>query len=116
MATLKEVARLANVSLGTVSNVLNGKTHNEELIDRVEKAMKQLSYRPDATARSLKSTRTNMVGVILPDMTQKFNGDFLMELERLLRERGYGLSGVLSRDRKIENCGRQSGEGISGHV
>lgn len=101
MATLKEVARLANVSLGTVSNVLNGKTHNEELIDRVEKAMKQLSYRPDATARSLKSTRTNMVGVILPDMTQKFNGDFLMELERLLRERGYGLSVKFSRNNRL---------------
>ena len=83
MATLKEVAGLAGVSLGTVSNVLNGKTQNEELISRVEKAMKQLAYRPDATARSLKSTRTNTVGVILPDIMHKFNGDFMMELERL---------------------------------
>lgn len=101
MATLKEVASLAGVSLGTVSNVLNGKTQNEELISRVEKAMKQLAYRPDATARSLKSTRTNMVGVILPDITQKFNGDFLMELERLLREKGYGLSVKFSRNNRL---------------
>ena len=36
MATIKEVAKLAGVSIGTVSNVLNGKTSNAELIDRVE--------------------------------------------------------------------------------
>ena len=47
MATIKEVAKLAGVSIGTVSNVLNGKTSNAELIDRVESAMSQLSYRPD---------------------------------------------------------------------
>ena len=101
MATLKEVAGLAGVSLGTVSNVLNGKTQNEELISRVEKAMKQLAYRPDATARSLKSTRTNTVGVILPDIMQKFNGDFMMELERLLRERGYSVSVKFSRNNRL---------------
>ena len=51
MATIKEVAKLAGVSIGTVSNVLNGKTSNAELIDRVESAMSQLSYRPDANGR-----------------------------------------------------------------
>lgn len=59
MATIKEVAKLAGVSIGTVSNVLNGKTSNAELIDRVESAMSQLSYRPDANARSLKTQRAN---------------------------------------------------------
>ena len=54
MATIKEVAKLAGVSVGTVSNVLNGKTSNDELIERVENAINQLSYRPDANARSLK--------------------------------------------------------------
>ena len=39
MATIKDVAKLAGVSLGTVSNVLNGKTNNELLIRRVEQAM-----------------------------------------------------------------------------
>lgn len=57
MATIKDVAKLANVSLGSVSNVINGKTKNEDLIERVEAAMRQLSYRPDATARSLKNTK-----------------------------------------------------------
>ena len=80
MATIKEVAKLANVSLGTVSNVLNGKTQNEELIQRVEAAMEQLSYRPDANARSLKNTRSGVIGVILPDVLQRDLADFLLEL------------------------------------
>ena len=67
MATIKDVAKLAGVSLGTVSNVLNGKTNNELLIRRVEQAMEQLSYLPNSTARSLKSTRTGLIGVIVPD-------------------------------------------------
>lgn len=54
MATIKKVEKLAGVSIGTVSNVLNGKNLNAELIDKVENAMQQLSYQPDANARSLK--------------------------------------------------------------
>ncbi|NLW11850.1 MAG: LacI family transcriptional regulator, partial [Clostridiaceae bacterium] len=53
MSTVKDIAKLAGVSLGTVSNVINGKTNNQELIDKVEQAMQTLSYRPDAKARSL---------------------------------------------------------------
>ena len=45
MATIKEVAKYANVSVGTVSNVLNGKTRNEELIWNVEEAIEKLGYR-----------------------------------------------------------------------
>ena len=53
MAPIKEVAKLAGVSIGTVSNVLNGKTSNAELIDQVESAMSKLSYRPYANKRSM---------------------------------------------------------------
>lgn len=101
MATIKEVAKLANVSLGTVSNVLNGKTQNEELIQRVEAAMEQLSYRPDANARSLKNTRSGVIGVILPDVLQRDLADFLLELERLLREKGYHILVKFSRNNRL---------------
>lgn len=101
MATIKEVARLAGVSLGTVSNVLNGKTQNEELIAKVESAMKQLSYRPDANARSLKNTRTNTIGLVLPDVFQNQYKEFLMELEDCLREQGYSLLTKFSRNNRL---------------
>ena len=45
MATIKDVAKEANVSIGTVSNVINGKTNNEELIRRVENAIEKLDFR-----------------------------------------------------------------------
>ena len=77
MATIKEVAKLAGVSLGTASNVLNGKTQNEELIRRVEKAMEELAYQPDANARSLKNTQSSLIGVILPDALQRDYAEFL---------------------------------------
>lgn len=101
MATIKDVAKLAQVSLGTVSNVLNGKTNNEELIERVEDAMKQLSYRPDATARSLKNTKTHIIGLVLPDNVQKQYQDFLMEMEKSLRALGYSLMVKFSRNNRI---------------
>lgn len=91
MATIKEVAKRAGVSVGTVSNVLNGKTNNEEIIDKVEKAMKELSYRVDATARSMGSTRTKLIGIILPNGLVSEYNFLLNEIEQILAEQGYRL-------------------------
>lgn len=118
MATIKDVAKCAGVSLGTVSNVLNGKTNNEELIRRVEKAMDELSYRPDAVARSLKITQSMLIGVILPDIQHKEYTDFLYEVEHRVKEKGYSVLVKLSRNNKlvekkcIEACLQQSVAGI----
>ena len=91
MATIKDVAKLAGVSLGTVSNVLNGKTNNEELIEKVEKAVRKLSYRPDAMARSLKNTNSSLIGLVLPNAVEPQYHEFMMTLEKHLRSRGYDL-------------------------
>ena len=101
MATIKDVAKLARVSLGTVSNVLNGKTQNTELIERVENAMRELDYYPDATARSLKNTRTYAIGLVIPDMIQQQYGEFVMEFERYLRGKGYNLMIKFSRNNRL---------------
>lgn len=47
MATIKDVAKEANVSIGTVSNVINGKTNNEELIRRVENAIEKIRFQTE---------------------------------------------------------------------
>lgn len=98
MATIKDVAKLARVSLGTVSNVLNGKTNNADLIERVEGAMRTLGYSPDATARSLKNARTYAVGLVIPDIIQQKYSEFVMELEHRLRSQGYSLMVKFSRN------------------
>ncbi len=118
MATIKEVAKLAEVSIGTVSNVLNGKTLNAELIERVENAMRQLSYRPDANARSLKNTKSKLIGVVLPNIIHPDFSRFLTELEISLREKGYGILLKISQNnqllekKSIAQCLEQCVDGI----
>ncbi len=91
MTTIKEVAKLANVSIGTVSNVLNGKTDNEQLISRVEKAMEELAYHPDANARNLKNTKSLLIGVIIPNIIQPEYSEFVKEVEGFLLAEGYSI-------------------------
>lgn len=91
LATIKEVASAAGVSIGTVSNVLNGKTNNEEIIQKVEQAIQDLDYRPNAKARSLKSARTYMVGIILDSLNDTATQQILARLEKLLQSNGYSI-------------------------
>lgn len=76
MATIKDVARQAGVSVGTVSHVINntvsvrGKTR-----DRVLEAIKELDYHPNSVARSLQSRRTNTISLVLP-ATERSLGEY----------------------------------------
>jgi LacI family transcriptional regulator len=73
MATLREVARLARVSNGTVSNVLTGLVPvSRTLRDRVLSAVQKLDYHPNELARSLKIRQTKMIGMIISDITHPF--------------------------------------------
>lgn len=101
MATIKEVAAYAGVSIGTVSNVLNGKTNNVELIERVERAMKELEYRPDANARSLKNTKSNVIAIVLPNIMHPDLQTLLYTVEMELREKGYSLLLKISENNPI---------------
>lgn len=67
MVTIADVARSAGVSISTVSYVLSGKrTISEETKIRVERAVEELEYRPHASARSLASRSTNVIGLQAP--------------------------------------------------
>ena len=93
MATLKDVAKLAGVSLGTVSNVLNGNPAVKlETVNKVEEAMKQLGYRPDVKARSLKTGVTMSIGVIMPNINDQHLSGIYQGIEKVLREKGYTVS------------------------
>lgn len=73
MATIREVARLAGVSSGTVSNYLRNPSRvSSELRRRIEIAIKRLDYQPDEVARSLKSKKTKTLGFIFPDSSNPF--------------------------------------------
>lgn len=73
MANMKEIARLAKVSLGTVSNVLSGSpTVKGPLRDRVMAAVESLSYQPNQLARGLRKDKTNIIGMIISDVSNPF--------------------------------------------
>jgi len=72
-ATIKEVARQAGVSVGTVSNVISGTVGVSQLLkDRVLQAVRELDYHPNHVARSLKIRQTNMLGMVISDITNPF--------------------------------------------
>jgi len=73
MATIKEVARRARVSVGTVSNVLSGAIPvSEKLKQRVVDVVRELDYHPNHVARSLKLRQTKMLGLLVSDITNPF--------------------------------------------
>lgn len=75
-ATIEEVARLAGVSRSTVSRVVNGsESVSPEAVASVKAAIESLNYVPNRAARSLASSRTMAIGVIIPEDTHRFFGD-----------------------------------------
>ncbi|HVO99734.1 MAG TPA: LacI family DNA-binding transcriptional regulator [Bryobacteraceae bacterium] len=87
--TMRDVARLAGVSIATVSAVLTGKKRvSDELRGRIEEAMRALDYHPDQVARSLKSGSTNMVGMVIPDVTNPFFTELMRGAEEEARRAG----------------------------
>jgi LacI family transcriptional regulator len=73
MATIKEVAQKARVSVGTVSNVISGTVPvSNKLKNRVLAVIKQLDYYPDHVARSLKVRHTRTIGLVISDITDPF--------------------------------------------
>jgi DNA-binding LacI/PurR family transcriptional regulator len=84
-ATLRAVAIRAGVSKSVVSRVLQGSPHvSDERRGAVEKAIRDLGYRPNGTARSLTQRRTHAVGVLVNDLRQPWFVDFLEGLNATL--------------------------------
>jgi DNA-binding LacI/PurR family transcriptional regulator len=72
-ATLHDVAHLAGVSIKTVSNVINDYPHIRPATrEKVEAAIAQLGYQPNLTARSLRSGRTGVIGLALPELSLSY--------------------------------------------
>lgn len=91
-AQIEDVARKANVSISTVSRVVNGRAGvNAETRKRVELAIKELSYRPNAFARGLMLRRSEIVGLVLPDLHGEFYSEIIRGANLQARDMGYAL-------------------------
>lgn len=89
MATIKDVARMAGVSMSTVSKYMNGGHVREENVEAIRKAIEVLDYRVNPFARRLKTQRSRSIGILLPDITAPFFGAVVTALDKTLREYGY---------------------------
>jgi LacI family transcriptional regulator len=90
--TMRDVARLAEVSVATVSAVINGTaTVSPRRAESVRKAMEILDYHADQIARSLKTGRTRVVGMVIPDVTNSFYPEVIMGAEEVAGLAGYSV-------------------------
>ena len=90
MASIREVAKLAGVSVATVSRVLNEKGYvSEEARKKVQKAIDELDYRPNAVARSLFKKQSQTIGLMVPDIVNPFFPELARAVEDTLAKLGY---------------------------
>lgn len=91
--TLKDVAAVAGVSIATVSKVLNGKDFDigKKTIEKVKRIAKEMDYRPNSMARSMKTKVSRTIGLIIPDVRNPFFTDLARGAEDSAHERGYSL-------------------------
>ena len=86
MANMKDVAKLAKVSITTVSHVINQTRYvSDELSTRVKQAMEELEYYPNSLASSLRSGKTKIIGLVIPDISNQF----FAEVSRKIEDNGY---------------------------
>jgi LacI family transcriptional regulator len=90
--TISDVARLARVSISTVSRVVNATAPvSEDVEQRVRSAIAMLGYTPHAAARNLAVRKTNTIGLLLPEMSSSFYTPLLRGIEAVVRRTDYDL-------------------------
>lgn len=91
--TMKDIARLCNVSIATVSKVINNKDDDlsEKTIEAVKKVIKEQNYSPNSVARSMVTKKTKTIGLIIPDVRNPFFTDLVRGAEDIAHKRGYSL-------------------------
>ena len=92
MATIKDVAKRAQVSISTVSHVLNSTRFvSEDASNKVHEAVAALNYKPSAVARSLKTNKTRTIGMLTASNANPFFAEVIHGVESTCYERGYHL-------------------------
>lgn len=100
-ATVTDVARLAGVSPKTVSNVVNATVRvSPQTRERVERALAELDYVPNLSARGLRNGRTGIVALALPDLSTAYSAEMAHHFVEVAAERGMAI--------QIEETGRDS--------
>jgi LacI family transcriptional regulator len=109
MTNIKDVAKRAGVSVGTVSNVLNSlSTVSQENVGKVQGAIKELDFKPSRIAASLSNKKTSNIGLIIPDIASPYYADLIKGISDSIEAKGYniflcGSNDNLEKESKIIN-------------
>jgi len=106
MATIKDVARLAGVSVASVSRVLNnGPKVSNKTIENVLRVVKELNYTPNANARALVTQKSTTLGVVIPDLIDPFFASLAHGVEQVARQENMQLllsTGLVSAETEMQ--------------
>jgi len=90
--TIKDVAKHANVSIATVSRVLNNLAgYSEATKQKVDRTIREIGYQPNAIARGLINKRTQTIGVMFPSVSSYFSSDILQGIEEYANDHNYSV-------------------------
>lgn len=87
--TIKDVAKLANTSKSTVSRFLNGKPVKKKTEEALKKAIKDLNYHPNMNARRLVLNRTQIIGIVVDDISNSFYSSILKGIREISDKFGF---------------------------
>jgi len=115
VAGIKDVAKRANVGVGTVSRMLNNSGYvAEETRKKIELAMKELNYTPNELARNLYHKRTGIIAVLVPNVTTPFFAEFVDHLEAELYTTGFKM--MLCNTAKEKNAELEYMDMLNRHI
>jgi len=88
--TVKEIAKKANVSVATVSRALNDDTKvKEETRDLILSVAKELNYTPNIIARNFVKQKSNLIGLILPEISDEFFTEIIKGVDEIIYDEGF---------------------------
>ncbi len=88
-ATIKDIAKRTGLGLATISSYLNGGNVREQNRVKIEQAIEELHYEVNEVARGLKTNRTKIIGIVIPELNNIFCAEIITEVEDILRNHGY---------------------------
>lgn len=119
MITIKDVARLAEVSISTVSRVINdSKPVSPEVRRKVLKVIEETGYKPNDVARSLVTRRSYLIGVIINNLAQSYVADVVRGIEEIGKMYGYDIllcssySSKETQEKYLQLLDRKQAEGL----
>lgn len=88
-ATIKDIAKETGLGLATISSYLNGGNVREKNRLKIEAAIEELHFEVNEMARGLKTNKTKMAGIVIPELNNIFCAEVITEVEDILRSHGY---------------------------